>query len=115
MIKKRLAVRLDPIERETIGELAKTCGMPIAEYMRQCALHQKIRPLPRLPEVNLKVYAELGKIGSNVNQIATAINKQAIDGASGAQRIAAALPKLYELIQETRRQLVQPHVDEASE
>lgn len=115
--RKRLAVRLDPVERQTVDALARACGLPLAEYMRRCALHQTVRALPRLPEVNLKVYSELGRIGNNINQISASLNKQQLDGGTGAQRVAAALPKLYELIQDTRRQLVEKNTvdDEASE
>jgi hypothetical protein len=48
-----------------------------SEVMRAKALGQRIRL--KVPEVNLELQAELGRLGNNVNQIARAINSGLLD------------------------------------
>lgn len=107
MKKRRLAIRLSDAERDTIDGMAAACGLCVTEYIRSAALRQNLRPLPKIPAANLKIYAELGRLSGNVNQLAKAMN-QGLPPESGAQRIAQALPGLVTLLRELRAQLTQP-------
>lgn len=103
----RIAFRVTDAQRQTIAELASVCGRSVSDYVRDLALCQPVHPLPKIPAANLKIYAELGKIGGNVNQIAKSLNEGlSID--AGAQRIAHALPSLVSLLKEIRLQLTKP-------
>lgn len=72
---KRLTIRLKPEEWAIIDEDAQTVGLSRNAYLRQLALEA---PLPRkrrvrVNEQHAQIYSkwlgELGKIGSNLNQI----------------------------------------------
>lgn len=106
-MRKRLAIRLSDAERETIDGMAAVCGLSVTDFIRRSALQQQLRPLPKVPESNLKIYSELGRLAGNVNQIAKAMN-QGLPAEAGAQRIAQSLPGLVNLLRELREQLTTP-------
>ncbi|MDD5365362.1 MAG: plasmid mobilization relaxosome protein MobC [Gallionellaceae bacterium] len=66
--------RVSATEAEAIKELAQACGLTVAEYLRRSALRQELRPVSKVPPVNLKTAVELGRLGSNLNQLAKAAN-----------------------------------------
>ncbi len=72
----RAAVTLD--EYAAIEKRARAAGLSTAAYLRACALGHQGPRSQRRPPVELeqfgKAIAELNKIGSNVNQIAHAVN-----------------------------------------
>ena len=67
-----------PDEYTAIERRARAAGLSTASYLRACALGDKGPRSQRRPSVELeqfgKAIAELNKIGSNVNQIAHAVN-----------------------------------------
>jgi len=77
-----IRVRVTPAEKLRIWELAAEAGLTPSDFMRVKSLGSV--PLRRvaLPERTtlLNFLAELGKIGSNVNQIARALNRRADSG-----------------------------------
>lgn len=107
-MRSRIEIRVSPADRQLLEELAAVTGLSLSEYLRSCGLQQKMKPLPRLPEVNIKTYAALGRVQGSVYQIAAALGKQQISADGANKRIAEALPKLYALIQDTRRQITNP-------
>lgn len=70
--------RVTPDEYAAIEKRARAAGLSTAAYLRACALGDKGPRSQRRPPVELeqfgKAIAELNKIGSNVNQIAHAVN-----------------------------------------
>ena len=60
-------------EKARIQEKANKAGISMSEYIRRCALSRKI---PQYGDVAVlrEISAELGKIGSNLNQIAHHLN-----------------------------------------
>ena len=60
-------------EKAKIQEKANKAGISMSEYIRRCALGRKI---PQYGDVAVlrEISAELGKIGSNLNQIAHHLN-----------------------------------------
>ena len=95
-------IRVSLDELESIKKLAEITGRPVADYMRSAALKQKLAPLPKIPETNLKVYSALGKIGTNLNQIATALNKNQFPE---FEKLVEALKQLHLSVAEIRRDL----------
>jgi hypothetical protein len=71
-------VRLTPAERSTLDAAAERAGLSLAGYARsQLLAAPPVRQARRPPieRVELaRLLAQLGKIGSNVNQIARALN-----------------------------------------
>lgn len=75
---KRVEIRLTETEEKALLELAVECGLSISDHIRKAALGAKPRVQKATPEraAFIKGLAELGKIGSNVNQIAKALNTE---------------------------------------
>lgn len=100
---RRLEVKVSADERGNIEEMARACGLSLSEFVRRAALRQKIAPIAKVPEANLAIYPELGRIGSNLNQIATALNAgKFTDG----PRLGELVLELKKHLDDTRRQLL---------
>lgn len=68
-----MSMRISAEDKELIEEKARKTGLTTSEYMRRCALGRK---LPCYGDTSLlKEYStQLGRIGSNLNQIAKHLN-----------------------------------------
>lgn len=74
-----LRCRALPAEAEQIKKLAEFVGMSVGEVLRQAALETKIRaPRKKLPSPDrtelARLTGQLGKVGSNLNQLARHAN-----------------------------------------
>ena len=69
-----MSMRISAEDKELIEEKARKTGLTTSEYMRRCALGRK---LPCYGDTSLlREYSmQLGKIGSNLNQIAKYVNQ----------------------------------------
>jgi hypothetical protein len=69
-----VTMRISPQEAATIRQLAQNRGETVSAMMRSALLHNR----PRLARIDLQAVArllgQLGKIGSNINQIAYHLN-----------------------------------------
>ena len=76
--RKRLLVRLDDAEYAEIVAGSEAAGLTLASYAREKVLSGSPRKPSRRPQRDAallaRVLAELGRIGSNLNQIARALN-----------------------------------------
>ncbi|QDK82615.1 MobC family plasmid mobilization relaxosome protein [Spirosoma sp. KCTC 42546] len=74
-----IRVRVTATEKRRIWQMALEAGYTPSDFMRLRSM-AATQPLRRVPtperEVLLNLMAELGKIGSNVNQIARALNSR---------------------------------------
>lgn len=70
-LRDRVDVYLTPAERNLIAEKAEVAGLPISTFLRKSALSQQIKAPPKFA---LEKWAELARVGSNLNQIAKAVN-----------------------------------------
>ena len=73
-----LSVRVTPEEKDALTQNAARAGLPVGAYARQVLLNvppprQLRRPQAEFRDI-AKMLAEVGKIGSNVNQIARKLN-----------------------------------------
>ena len=92
---KAVRVRLSAPERATLETAADAAGLTLSGYVRGVVLAAPALRKARRPPVEkvelARVLAQLGKIGSNLNQLAHAGNAGAlVDGAA----LAAALGEL---------------------
>jgi uncharacterized protein (DUF1778 family) len=73
---KRLEIRLTDAEEQLLKAIAADGGLSISEHIRKVALGSKPRVVKASPEraAFIQGLAALGKMGSNVNQIAKALN-----------------------------------------
>jgi hypothetical protein len=90
--RRAVSIRLLPDELAAIAERARAAGLSFAGYLRACALGSAGPRARRSPPINAELLAHavaaLNKVGSNLNQIARALNAgQAV----GAQESIAAL------------------------
>lgn len=75
-------VRFTPLEKSQLAETAKSRGLSMSDLLRTTALNAAPLYRKASPEraAFIKGLAELGKIGSNVNQIARTLNVHAKTG-----------------------------------
>ncbi|MFK5914977.1 MAG: plasmid mobilization relaxosome protein MobC [Woeseiaceae bacterium] len=79
---KVISVRLDEDAHSLIREIAASSCISISGYAKACMLgqdalrlkHQKAKPTPDLILLS-QILSQIGKIGSNINQIAKKLNK----------------------------------------
>src|SRR5690349_8693889 len=78
---ERLTVRFTPAEREELEALADREGLTLGSYVRSRSLEQPTTRAVRRPTVAVQLLggllAQIGKIGSNLNQIARQLNQGA--------------------------------------
>jgi len=67
-------VRFTPQEAETVQRKAADHGHSVAALLRSSLLHVRLQPSRIDRQYVARVLAELGKVGSNVNQIAYHMN-----------------------------------------
>ena len=90
----RISIRLSPDDRQLLSERATARGMPSATYAAVLVRShlRKVTPLPTEELAALKrSIAELGAIGRNLNQIATALNVGARLEGPGRQHVELML------------------------
>lgn len=71
---KILGTRLTDAEFHDLKSAARACGITPAELVRCSILGIKVEPKALVPQVNAMTYAALGKVGSNINQLAARVN-----------------------------------------
>ena len=71
-LRKRFDLYLTDDERAVLEIKARAACLPMSTFLRRVALKKKIEQPPK--EISRKQYAELARVGSNLNQIAAAIN-----------------------------------------
>ncbi len=84
-------IRLTPEERSLVDEAASRAGLTVASYARTRLIGPSLPRNVKRPSIDrellAKLIAQLGKIGSNLNQIARAANMNS----AGAQDLDDAL------------------------
>lgn len=72
---RRLNIRLNESEHSAIARRSASAGLTISDYVRKCALQDQNRPIIRTDAETLKkLYANLRRAGSNLNQCARELN-----------------------------------------
>ena len=93
-----IGVRLSDDEHATLSKYAEAVEITPAAYLRLQALDSPPPRASRKPSINreltARLIAELGKIGSNVNQIARVLNTR---GDVQSDQIEAALSDLHDI------------------
>ena len=99
-----ISVRCTAKERGTIDEAARAAGLSIGAYLRVLALGKAGPRAVRRPPVERKELARLlghlGKVGSNINQLAHAFNQK------GRVPVLAELDGIRAYIKEMRDALI---------
>jgi Bacterial mobilisation protein (MobC) len=69
-----LHVRFAVDENEQLKNKAYQARVSVTEFIRRAALRKQVIESPPPPQLNWKLYEQLGKIGNNINQIAKGVN-----------------------------------------
>ena len=64
-----IGVRVSESEYAAIRDRAASMGMTPAQFLRETALSRRL-PSPPAPAANRELYADLGHLASNINQLA---------------------------------------------
>jgi hypothetical protein len=103
-----LSVRLSPAERVRVMEARRAWGISASEIGRRRLLGE---PLPRprpvsapIPQVNVDAYRELGRIGSNLTQLAYHFEPRSSDDPS-ANEVLGELRRLLADVRGLQRTL----------
>ena len=93
-----IRIRLNDTEQAEIISRADKAGLSVAGYVRSTVLETAPPRQSRRPSVNHKelafILAQLGKLGSNVNQMARVAN---MGGWPGSQRINEAQADIHDM------------------
>ncbi|GAB7026063.1 plasmid mobilization protein [Geotalea toluenoxydans] len=94
-----LTVRLSDADLMELADKASKAGLSFSRFLREAGLG---RELPRpVPPINLQTHQELGRIGSNLNQLI----KRIYEGYFEGNAIATALEELTQVIRAIRKEL----------
>ncbi len=85
-----ILVRLAPDERQAVQIAADTLGVSLSDLCRDMVLGLEL-PQPPTPKVDVQTYAQLGKVGGNLNQIAHALNALVLAGGTPDRTILEGL------------------------
>lgn len=72
-LSKVVVIRLTKTELEQLEGYSLTCGKPVGTLVRT-KLFTGSFPAPLLPKVDHQLYAELNRIGNNINQLSRRAN-----------------------------------------
>ena len=100
-----ISLRLMEEEKEEWEAKAEEAGLGnnLSKFIRYCVENRRIAP--PAPAINSDTYAELGRIGNNINQIAYAINRS-IKMGEPVNTSLAEIEALKPLLQEVKLQLL---------
>ncbi len=107
-----LALRLDEVEYLLIGEYARMAGLSRGSFLRAAALGSPGVRAQRAPTVNAEALAHataaLNKVGSNLNQIARALNSGGAPVAADAcakvlADVRAAAARILDIVGRSKR------------
>ena len=97
---KDVHLRMNETEYDLLAERAKAAYMSISEYMRKQIMegqvNTKFEVVADVKEIK-KLIGELGKIGSNLNQIARYFNQGGIISSEMRKEIKKSLRDIYEM------------------
>ena len=102
----RVTIRLTDTEFSIIENMAEQADMSISEYMRKQIMegqvNTKFEVVADVKEIK-KLIGELGKIGSNLNQITRYFNQGGIISSEMRTEIKKSLRDIYEMKYEVMR------------
>ena len=97
-----LATKVTRDEAAILAQNASVAGVTMSAYLRQAGIAGKIEPRAIIPEVNQAQWADLGRVGSNLNQIAARLN----DGGQVDASVPAAIEDTRILLSAVRSALI---------
>lgn len=71
---KSIKIRMDEQDLQILRDLQAATRLNASSIIREALRGQKLEPVQTIPEINRSIYVELAHVGSNLNQIARALN-----------------------------------------
>jgi len=90
---------VSPAELEELAGLAAAAGVDVATWLRLAGLRRR-PPRPPVPEINRRLYAELGRVGGLLNQLAAEAHRGRVVA------LGVNLRELHALLQRVRLELL---------
>ena len=85
--RRQVNFRLSEEEAAKVMRSAENVGLSLSAYVKKLAVSSKVKPMVIDREQGRRLIAELGKIGSNVNQIAKVANQSGGVDAGALERL----------------------------
>lgn len=98
---RQVTVRFSADEYASLAGLAKSVGIPLADYCRRSALKKAIN-FVSMPDVSKEAYIELSRIGNNLNQITRKLN----EGGEITRGDIVNILALQEAVRTTQRDII---------
>ena len=102
---KILTLRVSDVLYETLTEDAKASGLSRSDYLRALLSNRRVTVKPEIVYNNpriLKALGDIGKIGSNLNQIAHHLNAGETFSAALYDQLQDLMAQLYQMRNEIR-------------
>lgn len=100
----RLMTRVTSLEADAIRHNASALKMSISTYLAAMATGQPLAIAPEVPEINKRLYMELSRYNSNLNQMAKHLNSGRIS-TTDEQALLENMRVMYALIKKAREEL----------
>ena len=104
VVRENYQLRLLPSERSVMEQKAREAGLKLSEYLRSAGLNRTSK-INLVPEINRKIYVELGRIGNNINQLTKAAHKSLHRG-MGCNINPDELSALSTMLKQIRSELI---------
>lgn len=70
-----LSTKVSIDEAAVLTEKAKQAGLTVSALVRQAAIDGQVQPRTVIPQINQEHWADLARMGANLNQIASRLNE----------------------------------------
>ena len=95
---KQIAFRVSVEELAKLEQSASRAGLTVPKFAKQAALGAKVKPQVIDVATGRACVAELGKIGSNINQIARRVNGGDVSASAELAAVNEQIDKFWELL-----------------
>jgi hypothetical protein len=102
---QQLLIRLTPEEKELAFQRAQETGLTVSEYMRRCALKQRLPQ--QVTAVSAQTYQQLGQIAITLNQLAIAVDQ----GSTLTSTDLSVLTRLEGLLHQVRLEITSGKIE----
>ena len=96
--RRQVNFRLSEEEAAKVMRSAENAGLSLSAYVKKLAVSSKVKPMVIDREQGRRLIAELGKIGSNVNQIAKVANQSGGVDAGALSRLQESIDAFWAYI-----------------
>lgn len=97
---KRVEIWFSDNEYKQLNHICERSGLHRADLIRSLVFNKKVQQ-SKIPAINKEAYAELGRIGNNINQALKLANRY-----GGSEPNKRAFAELYELLHRVRLDLL---------